>query len=74
MAAVLARAVKAGPEDEAELIFADDIPQWAQRYVARGTDLGLIRGFPDRTFRSDELTTRAQACTVMWRTVDLLFR
>ncbi len=51
-----------------------DIPQghWAGDAVSRITDIGIITGFPDGTFRGNEAITRYQAAIVISRLLDVL--
>ena len=51
-----------------------DVPQghWAGDAVSRITQLGIITGFPDGTFRGNEAFTRYQAALVISRLIDLL--
>ncbi len=71
MAAMMVRAIGAQTHPEELSEFPDEVPVWAVAYVNAVTELGLIRGFPDGTFRAGDPATRAQSCTVMWRLVDL---
>lgn len=51
-----------------------DIPagHWANEAVDRITDLGIIIGFPDGTFRGNETLTRYQAALMFDRLINLL--
>ena len=51
-----------------------DVPagHWAGEAVARLTDLGIIIGFPDGTFRGNESFTRYQAALVISRLIDVI--
>ena len=74
MAAMLVRATQADLVTDEEAHFPDEVPEWALDYINTVGGLGLMRGFPDGTFRADAFTTRAESCTVLWRMMDLLFR
>ena len=55
--------------DVAEFADVATIPAWAKdavRTTARG---GLIRGYPDNTFRAGNMTTRAEVATMLYRLV-----
>jgi len=45
----------------------DSISAYARNYVAIAVENGLISGYPDETFRSQEAITRAQAAAIMSR-------
>lgn len=53
----------------AELPFTDleTQPGWARGYIAAATQLGLMNGFPDGTFRPAALTKRGEVATVLGR-------
>lgn len=43
---------------------------WYYRYIMAASDMGLINGYPDGTFKPDNLITRAEAVTIVNRTLD----
>ncbi|MEN3043083.1 MAG: S-layer homology domain-containing protein [Fervidobacterium sp.] len=49
-----------------------DVPRghWAESYVSRLEQIGIITGFPDGTFRGDEAVTRYQSALLISRTLD----
>ncbi|MFN3692097.1 MAG: S-layer homology domain-containing protein [Fervidobacterium sp.] len=49
-----------------------DIPKghWAESYVDRLAEVGIITGFPDGTYRGDEAVTRYQSALLISRTLD----
>jgi hypothetical protein len=51
-----------------------DVPRghWAEDAVARITDLGIIIGFPDGSFRGDEAITRFQSALVISRLLNVV--
>jgi len=53
-----------------------DIPSghWAGSAVSRISDLGIVTGFPDGTYRGNESITRYQAAIIIDRLLDLLNR
>ena len=57
------------PVMEAKLAFADaeGIVSWARNSVAYATELGLLNGFPDGTFRAQDPSNRAEAAVVVYR-------
>jgi hypothetical protein len=78
MAVMLARAyssaankVEAG---ETSLLFSDagTIAHWARDDVQKIVSRGLIKGFPDGTFRPKGLVTRAQAAVVLYHLLNEL--
>ncbi|MDI6821552.1 MAG: N-acetylmuramoyl-L-alanine amidase [Actinomycetota bacterium] len=46
-----------------------DVPQthWAWRYIETAKDMGLVKGFPDGTFKPEDFATRAQLVTILMR-------
>lgn len=71
-AAMLVRALKYTGEPQGELDFKDKdkIPQWARDSVAAAVEEGLIKGFPDETFRPGESTTRAETAVLVERVLE----
>lgn len=47
--------------------FADPIPAWAAPSIGAAVAAGFVSGFPDGTFRPNDVLTRAQAITVLTR-------
>ncbi len=49
-----------------------DIPKghWAERYVQKLEEIGIVTGFPDGTYRGDESITRYQIAIFLVRTLD----
>ena len=43
---------------------------WYYQYIMAASDMGLINGYPDGTFKPDNLITRAEAVTIVNRTLD----
>jgi len=53
--------------------FADvDRKHWASFYVQNGADLGLITGYPDKTFRPSKYLNRAEGVTILSRFAGLI--
>ncbi len=46
-----------------------DVPQdhWAWQYIETAYEQGLIKGFPDKTFKPEDPATRAQLVTILMR-------
>ena len=59
------------PSHAEEIDFADaeQIPEDARGDVERAVDLGLVRGFPDGTFRPGATVDRVQLATILGRTL-----
>ena len=53
-----------------EQTFSDIQGHWAEKYIQRAAELGLIKGFEDGTFRPDTYITRAQAMTMINRVLN----
>ncbi|MGF1574923.1 MAG: S-layer homology domain-containing protein, partial [Cyanophyceae cyanobacterium] len=49
--------------------FNDQLPGWAAPAIGAAAAAGFIAGFPDGTFRPNDVLTRAQAITVLTRAV-----
>ena len=43
--------------------------RWYTQFVAAAVEMGLIEGYPDGTFRPEASITRAEACTIVNRTL-----
>jgi hypothetical protein len=71
MAVILVNAL--GKQNEAKTSmgaqtgFADDvsISSWARGFVAVATKYGLLKGYPDNSFRPESDATRAEACAMI---------
>ncbi|MEW6031977.1 MAG: S8 family serine peptidase [Bacillota bacterium] len=57
----------------AALPFTDrsDVPSWAAGYIAVAYQRGMIRGYPDGSFRPESGATRAEAACLIYRAVRL---
>ena len=58
-------------EAEYQGLFSD-VPatKWYALYVEAASDLGLVTGYPDGTFLPEKNISRAEACTIVNRTID----
>ncbi len=66
MVVMLVKAAKlAISAEEAKFADAGTISGWARQAVAAATSLGIVKGYPDNTFRPQGKTTRAEAVTVI---------
>lgn len=45
--------------------FPDIEGHWGQKYIEYWTDMGVINGYPDGTFRPDQKVTRAEVCKIL---------
>lgn len=66
MAVMIVRAAKLDPVSD-ETVFADaaSICDWAKDAVATAVKEGIIKGYPDNTFKPEANATRAEAVTVI---------
>jgi preprotein translocase subunit Sec61beta len=66
---VLARALNLSSGEGANLDFADagTVAAWARDGVAAAVSAGLVRGYPDGTFRPGNPITRAECAVVVYR-------
>ncbi|WP_347488850.1 S-layer homology domain-containing protein [Desulfoscipio sp. XC116] len=72
IAAILTRALDLEPV-AAELEFSDrdKVGAWARDSVAAAAASGLLKGFPDGSFKPDMLTDRAQSAVLVYRILSL---
>ncbi|BAS27344.1 S-layer homology domain-containing protein [Limnochorda pilosa] len=70
-ATVLARAYELPPAEQAPS-FRDMKDHWARDAVSKLTVAGIIKGYPDGTFRPSEKITRAEMVAMVQRAVDRL--
>lgn len=52
-------------------VFTDVSKHWGAKYVQEAFELGLMKGYPDGTFKPDVQLTRAQAASLVARTLKL---
>ena len=55
---------------QGEDLFPDIGDHWAQDYINQAADAGIIEGYPDGTFGPQKQITRAEAVTMVNRTLD----
>ena len=55
---------------EGENLFPDIDGHWAQDYINEAANAGIVDGYPDGTFQPQQLITRAEAMTMVNRTID----
>ncbi len=70
---MLVRALKAEPPEGAELSYfdADDISDSAKGAVAYASEQNLLEGYPDGTFRPNDILTRAEVAILLEKMVAL---
>lgn len=66
-AAVLVAKVVGNRESTTIIEFNDQIPSWAADSVALAVAKGLIKGYPDGSFRADQAITREEAAVLLQR-------
>lgn len=49
----------------------DKIGKWSSPYVAKAIELQLIKGYGDKSFRPDNMTTRAEFAVIIAKVMDL---
>ncbi|GAA4720702.1 phosphodiester glycosidase family protein [Brevibacillus fulvus] len=64
---LLARAFQWELPDDPRLNFKDAVPAYAQAAVQAAMEKGLVKGYPDQTFRPDQAVTRAEAAVILDR-------
>ena len=55
---------------EGEDLFSDIAGHWAADYINQAANAGIVDGYPDGTFGPQKLITRAEAMTMVNRTID----
>ena len=55
---------------EGEDLFPDIDGHWAKDYINESANAGIVNGYEDGTFRPQKLITRAEAMTMVNRTID----
>ena len=72
MAKILVTALAVqGPEGEDS--FSDTADHWAAPYIGAAAALGLIRGYPDGSFRPDDSVTTAEVLTMLVRALGMTY-
>lgn len=68
---MLLRAMDLSGENTNVLTFDDteDIPQWAFTYIEKAVSMGIIKGYPDNTVKPIKDVTRAEAFTMLAKSV-----
>lgn len=58
---------------ESAMTFSDSntIPEWSKRFVKKGVDLEIIKGYNDNTFGPNKEITRAEAATIIAKCMEL---
>ena len=55
---------------DGEDLFSDIAGHWAQDYINEAANAGIVDGYPDGTFRPQQYITRAEAVTMVNRTIE----
>lgn len=58
-------------ETKPEVIYKDIVGLWAEEDIYKMVDLGLIKGYPDGTFRPNNKITRAEFGTILARILEM---
>ncbi|NPV90806.1 MAG: hypothetical protein HPY50_08545 [Firmicutes bacterium] len=45
--------------------YQDEIPDWARKAILTAAEKGLMKGYPDGTFKPDQRITRAEMCAAL---------
>ncbi|MFJ6267866.1 S-layer homology domain-containing protein [Lysinibacillus xylanilyticus] len=53
------------------LSFTDIEKNWAKEFILKAAELGIMNGYPDGTFKPDQSVTRAQAASMLVRSLGL---
>ncbi|WP_255374506.1 Ig-like domain-containing protein [Cohnella sp. OV330] len=61
------------PSDMKSVLYKDgDAPEWAKEGIAKAAHYGIMNGFPDGTFGSDQPVTREQLAKVLSALIEIL--
>lgn len=63
-AAMLGRTLNSFRFEECNFTDKDSLPEWAQEYVKIVTNLKIMEGYPDNSFKPDKIMTRAEAAAL----------
>lgn len=63
---------EAGTDGLSRFYDRSDISSWAEIYVSKGLDIGLVNGTEQSTFLPKRSATRAEACTMLYRLLKIL--
>ncbi|WP_422698352.1 S-layer homology domain-containing protein [Desulfotomaculum nigrificans] len=58
------------PESKKKAVFKDNIPAWALESINNAKVYGLVVGYPDGTFRPDQLITKSEAVEILQRVLE----
>ncbi|MBP2001399.1 hypothetical protein J2Z69_002442, partial [Paenibacillus shirakamiensis] len=68
MAAILSRVMTGNVNGAAAITFRDvSSPYWAQDAISKVTEIGLMKGYTDGTFKPENTITRAEMATIVAR-------
>ncbi len=66
IAVMLAKALNLSPSSPSETGFTDvDVNHWAAGYIKTVNEKGILKGYPDNTFKPDECLTRSEMITAV---------
>lgn len=70
---IICRSTGLKPAENIDLGFSDnkDIPDWARGYVQTVVDKGILKGYPDNTFKPDATITRAEVIALVMKAFGL---
>ncbi len=57
--------------DDTPVSFTDELPSWAETAIQTMADAGIVEGNPDGSFEPNEDLNRAEAATLLWRTLKM---
>lgn len=63
--------VNAGNQKDGSFKDTGSIPDWAQSFIAKAAELGIISGYEDGTFKPMNGATRAEALTALLRLIEV---
>ncbi len=60
-----------GTEDKLNFTDSNTIPNWAKSHISKAVSLNIINGYSDNTFKPDKAVTRAEACKILDKCLEL---
>ncbi len=70
LTAIVYRIINPEAEGETAIEFSDIENQWGESLIKRLTELGIINGYPDGSFKPDEYIKRAEVAKIVYEVIN----